>query len=205
VADEKPEKRKAGLQKGRVLVLSLTDLADIERMYLQGVTQVDIAKKYNVTNQAIRHHVEKTFKPRWMQERAATLDEEWAKVDLLYRIAWERFEESKLPQQTIHIEQAAVRAGADPKLVKRSLTRVNKTGDVGWAQVIQWCIEWKSKVGGYYAAEKHKHEHTVDGSIRVAGTTPQEFTQAAFSELLQAIAEREGKRTAPPQQITREM
>jgi hypothetical protein len=172
-------------------VLSLDNLAEIERLYLQGKPVNAIAVQFGVYKRAIQQHIERHARPRWMERMASTADEEFAKVDLLYRIAWERFQESQKPQQTITVEQQAIKSGADPQVVKRSLTRASKTGEVCWLQVVQWCLDYKAKVNGTYAAEKHKHEHAITGSIRVAGATPEEFTREALRELIEAIDERE--------------
>jgi hypothetical protein len=196
---ETPAKRKAGHPVGKVSTLTPGDLLEIERMYLQGVSASIIAERFGVSHPTILHQINKKIRPLWQERMVHIAEEEHAKVDLLYQIAWERFQESKKPGETVHIEMEAVKAGADPQVVKRALTRVGKTGEVCWLQVIEWCLDWKAKVNDSYAALRHKHEHAggITAEIRVAGTTPQEFTRTLLEEIMQGIAEME--QTPQPQ------
>ena len=62
--------------------------------------------------------------------------------------------------------------------------------DVKWLDTVKWAIDWRSKVAGHYAAEKHEHNLKGDVDIRVAGLTPAELDKIAIDRLNRLRKER---------------
>lgn len=199
--------RKVGRPKSGRTIIGPADRLEIERLYLQNWSQRDIADHFGVARSTIENQLHRHIRPRWRERAEKVRDEENAKVELLEKIAWERFEESKSPKHQSRVEWAvknstvkketiekeAVEAGADPQVVKKILTRARRTGEASWLQIVQWCIDWRARVRGDYATQKHEHV-VKTGDIRVAGTTPEQFTLDTLSELLEAIEKAERKR-----------
>ncbi|WP_321377070.1 helix-turn-helix domain-containing protein [Trichococcus shcherbakoviae] len=192
-------------------------IVEIERLYLQNRPIREIADRFGVAKGAIDYHLRKTIRPKLWERAEVNREVEYAKVDLLEKIAWERFEESKSPQRKVQIEKKslqglpdstspndavkaadierdAIKAGVDPRVVKRVLTRVGRTGETSWLQIVQWCIDWRARIRGDYAAQKHEHQVVAASDLRIAGTTPEQFTEETLRELLAAIEIAEKKR-----------
>jgi transposase len=160
----------------------------IEQMLLRGHSYREIGEHLGVKKFAIEHQIKKYIRPVWQQRMESIREEEFAKVALLEKIAWERFEASKNPVKHVTIEKEAATAGADLKLVKRMLSKHRRTGEVCWLQVVQWCLDWRARMRGDYAAQKM--QHTVSGDVRVAGMSAEQFTAETLAELMEALQAR---------------
>lgn len=182
---------------GKVVARGL--LLEIERLYLQNQTISAIAKKLNLSRMTVGRFVEKELQPKF-RKYAGSIEIEMHKVDLLERIAWERFNESQSPQTRETIEKEAVAAGARLKTVRNVYQKVTRTGEATWLNIVQWCIDYRAKIRGDYAAQKHSHQHLVTSNLRVAGHSVEEFGEAFLMKLMQKIAERrqEERRPLPP-------
>lgn len=170
-------KGKSGRQKKLEKVIGEVELETIAELTLKRVPQFEIAKRLGVSQPTIVYHLEKTIRPRWKERMSRTIDDDAAAVDLLEKVAWERFHVSmeaerrklvkhegvevvdpksrKRKVQAIIAAKAEmsamlVRHGLEMSLVERVLTKVTQVGDAGWLQIIQWCIDWRSKVRGDY-------------------------------------------------------
>jgi transcriptional regulator with XRE-family HTH domain len=157
----------------------------VERLWLQGWTIRRIAAELGVHKNSIDNLVNRHIRPVWKERMENIREEEFAKVALLERIAWEQFESSKQPERRKTIKRAAVAAGASPQVVERTLATISRNGEACWMGVIQWCLDWRARIRGDYSAQKM--QHTVSGDLRVAGTTPEQFTAEALAELMEGI------------------
>lgn len=187
----KTSKRKPGRQKGHAAVVTPEVRNQIEEMRLKALSPWKIGERLGLAEGTIRYQLETYIYPLWREKRIENLGDEIAKVEAIEAVAWERFEKSQEPQTKEQIEKALAEEGADPdtamQIVKEVSTITQRVGEVSWLSVIQWCIEWRSKVGGYYAPTKH--EFRGDGDLRVAGLSTEQIDKAMLDRLRQRVAE----------------
>ncbi|HWA99415.1 MAG TPA: hypothetical protein VG713_13025 [Pirellulales bacterium] len=173
-------------------------IEEVGRMYLQGVSLWSIALKFGVTVHAVEHHLNTKIKPAWRERVGNEAFIEMAKVNLLERIAYEQFARSKrkLTKETIKQELNAKaledpEKATDPKIVERALQTIKRDGDATWLHIVQWCIDWRSKVGGHYAPERHVISGETE--LRVAGLSRDDLDHQMLNRLAELIAARTSK------------
>ena len=167
------------------------ELILIAELHLQHVSQETIAAKVGVSPTTIKHHLDTTIKPLWQYGIERLAEHELCRIDLVERIAWERFHAaSESGDETVSLKDALTKEAMPDgqqiehlKTVERATTRSNKaTGALGWMGIVQWCISERSRIKGHYAANRLNIEH--GGDIRVAGKTREDIDQ----ELAERIA-----------------
>ncbi|MCP4535796.1 MAG: hypothetical protein GY832_01455 [Chloroflexi bacterium] len=163
-------------------------LAKIASMYLKGATKMDIAREVGVDRKTVTKHLEERVKPAWKEEQIVSVTEDLARISMIERMAWDRFEKSCSPQTKKVIKQALVDGVGKLRIVEKILSQAKTTGETHWVNVIQWCIEFRAKVGGYYAASKLDINH--GGELRVAGMTPGEVDEAMLTRLVAGVEKR---------------
>ena len=163
-------------------------LQKIGRMWLRGQNNCEIAKEIGVDESTVRYHLQNHIRPIWHEDMRSRLAEDLAKVALLERTAWERFE-SKVPCEThAQVEKALLEDGNKPRIVKQAVRKITRTGEVAWLQIVQWCLEFRARIHGHFAPTRHQ---VYDGSeFRVAGMTPVQVDQMMLERLMEKIAER---------------
>lgn len=99
----------------------------------------------------------------WRDRIKDSVGEVIAEIEAIKRIAWQHFR-SEAPAETREtIEEALLdpknnksqRKRGRPKkptinIIKRVVSTVKKPGNLGWLQVIQWCITERNKILGFY-------------------------------------------------------
>ena len=160
----------------------------IGTLWLQNVPTTVIAKEIGVDEKAIRYHLENTIRPMWHDDMRSRLTEDLAKVALIERIAWERFESNAPGETTEQIEKALVGGKGRLRLVKQAVRSVTRTGEMGWLQIIQWCLDFRARIHAHYAPTRTHVD--IGGDLRVAGMSPVEVDQAMLKRLMEQIAER---------------
>lgn len=168
-------------------------LAKVSAMWLEGVALNRIAQVVKVSEGTVRGYIRDHIRPAWerdlQHDRAMLL----AKVAHMEEIAWERFH-SKAPAESIRsIKRELVDATEDAiaveKVCKSEKTRRNifRPGQVAWLQVVQWCLEYRAKLDGMFAPQRHE----INGSaeLRVAGPRGQ-VDEEMVKRWKQAVQER---------------
>jgi IS30 family transposase len=180
---KRPKKRGKKRQPSRKVTPEVRD--KIEEALLKGRPLREIARNLGLAESTIRYHQEHTIEPAWRERSEERRHAEIAKVDLLERIAWERFEKSTRPETRRQIKQAMIDEGADPQIIERVLTTTTRVGEACWVSVIEWCIDWRARLHGGYSPEKHEHSRRGE-EFRVAGR-PRQQILADIAERLAAI------------------
>jgi len=194
MAKKKPSPKKApaprGAGKPRPSERPVTPekLEAIADMFLEGVPISRIAERIGVRRQTIQYHLDASIRPLWQESMRSTLADDLAKVGHLERIAWDRFRASQQPETRRQIKKALLDEGADPQTIEKVITKITKTGEVAWLQVVQWCIEHRARVHGHYAPTRHQVD--LGGELRVAGMSPDQVDQEMLKRLLVKIEER---------------
>ena len=156
-------KRKSGRPAKKDRPITPEILEQIGQRFFTGHSAREIAEKIGVDESTIRHHLEKTLKPMWRDRIKDTVGEVLAEIEAIKRIAWQHFRSEKPCETRESIEEALIdpknngtkRKRGRPKkptinIIKRVVSTVTKTGNLGWLQVIQWCITERSKILGFY-------------------------------------------------------
>ncbi len=149
--------RKPG--KPRQPVMTPEKLSKLSRLYLRGMSTLELANVFGVAQNTIWHHLQ-AIKAEWKESQRGLLEEELAKVRELERVAWECFEESRQPLRKRvakygrkDVQRELRRKGASPEtleLLERTVSKEMRLGSAAYLQVIQWCIEYRAKVMGYF-------------------------------------------------------
>jgi hypothetical protein len=160
-------------------------------MALKGVPNTLIAKAIGIDESTVRHHLNTTIRPQWQEQSRSRLHEDLAKVALIERTAWERFESDASAETVEQIEKGlreskAGRVGL--KIIRQATRSVKRPGEAAWLQVIQWCIEFRAKVFAHYAPTRTHVQ--MEGELRVAGKSPSEIDQEMMRRLAEQIFER---------------
>ncbi len=163
-------------------------LQRIGRMWLQGRNNCEIAKEIGIDESTVRYHLQNNILPLWQEDMRSRLAEDLAKVALLERTAWERYDSSVPSEPHELIEKALLEGGSKPRIVKQAVRKITKTGDTAWLQIVQWCIDFRARIHAHYAPTRHHVDH--GGEMRVAGMTPTEVDQAMLKRLMEQIQER---------------
>ncbi len=193
-------KRKAGRPQKRLVTPEMVER--IARLWFQGWTHREIGRAVGgISGATVEYHLDKTIKPMWAAGAALDVQTELAKVAYLERIAWQKFWQSSNPEIRKKIAKRACHsrdkqpvkdeleaAGVPLELIERSVTKITKVGEPAWLEIVKWCCDYRAKIGGLYAAQRHEISTQTD--IRVAGMRPEEFDQETFVLLLQRIEER---------------
>jgi len=181
-------KRPQGRPKRRERVVTPAVLERIGILWLQNVSMTDIANEFGIDLTTVRHHLNQTIRPMWHEQMRSRLDEDLAKVALIERIAWERFQ-SNAPGETVEqIEKALVGGKGRLRLVKQAVRSVTRTGEAAWLQIIQWCLDFRARIHAHYAPTRTHVD--IGGDLRVAGMGPSEVDQIMLDRLMTQIAER---------------
>jgi|GEM_PF-1210272 len=132
------------------------DLVFIADLYLRHRTQVEIrdelnaVRHYNISRSQIMYDINKIHK-RWLQSSLVDFDKvkarELARIDRLEREYWVSWVESKEDQETSTSSRSTGRAAYE----KVELKRVGQVGDPRFLAGVQWCIEQRMKIFGFYA------------------------------------------------------
>lgn len=144
-------------------------------LWLQQWSVPRISAVLGVTDATVRYHLENSILPVWQNAMLRNVEIELARVDLIERIAWEQFESSQGTETTESVKtRLAKEDSLDGELIERAVTKTKRlTGQPAWIAVVQWCVDWRSKIAGYYAAKGID----VSGTIRVAGKSREEIEE----------------------------
>jgi predicted transcriptional regulator len=130
---------------------------DIASLYLQGVEQVEIGKKFEITQQAVSYHLKKIRK-KWLESALRDFDElksqELAKIDNLEREYWDAWIRS---QEDKEMEEESM--GKDGETFKKR--REGQVGDPRFLVGVEWCINKRCEILGIDAPTK------IEGSLEI--------------------------------------
>lgn len=196
---EKPTGRKPGRQK---TVVTPEMVERIGELWLTGHSLRVIGGLLNIHYKTVEYHLDRTVKPLWEQGINRRKAFELARIDQIERIAWRKFRQSGRPQTKQSIKKQLRRAGADSKLAAKAADKAveklavvektretsTRTGESCWLAVIQWAVEQRCKIEGYYAPKKHQID--TSGELRVAGMDRAELDRVMMERLMERIAER---------------
>jgi hypothetical protein len=138
----------------------------IARGYLEGKSQLEIAKDVGCTIQNISYHLGK-IREEWLKTLVSDFDErkakEVAKIDNLEEEAWAAFTRSCQNAETLQTEQDEVvvkirgedglptgETIVEPGPVTTKRTSRGQAGDPRFLDKIAWCIDMRCKIFGIY-------------------------------------------------------
>lgn len=129
------------------------DLLFIERLYVQGRSQREIAamlsreRPYTLSHKTIGRDIHEIL-ARWRAEMLRGIDElkaaELARLNRMEREAWDAWERScQIKERTLSEQKQGTAAGQ-----RAQLTREQQTGDPRYLQIVQWCITKRCAILG---------------------------------------------------------
>lgn len=195
---KKQPRRRPGRPKRGQEIVTPELLEQIGAMWLQGVSPRAIGEAVGVDRMTIQHHLEQTIRPEWHEMMRGRLSEDLAKVALLEKIAWQKFNACEPCESIEQVERALAKGkgGRSRMKITRQATRsVRRFGEAGWLEIVKWAIEFRARVFAHYAPAKHRVD--IGGDFRVAGMGPAEVDQAMLNRLLQQITERRNRINGP--------
>lgn len=139
-------KRGAGRPRAVARAIDPDEIQRIADWRLQGCSLSEIALRLGVHRSTVQHHL-KAIGHEWQVGHNVDRAEQLAKVNLMERVAWERFEQSMKPQTRKQLKfdlakdlkAKNVDAAEARRLVEEVVTRTTRTGEPAWLGVIQWC------------------------------------------------------------------
>lgn len=200
---EGPGKRRPGRPKRSQRAVTPEVLEEISLALLHGQSCLATAKRLEIDESTVRHYRDKVLRPQWEAEAQAQRGMQLAKIDRLEAFAWDRLYASTKPMRRKQIRQAVAdvikgKRGAgkadgtkgdrDLEIVERVMGSVTKIGEACWAQIIEWCGDYRARVFGYYAPTKHMLELN---ELRVAGPDPEAVDEGMLERLMQKVRERQ--------------
>ena len=181
--------------------ISPRDLEVIAEMHLQGYTNTEIGRRFNVDRKAIAQHLSTTIRPVWQEHLGWTAADELANIAMIQRVAWIGYHASQKGTTTTNektlVEKALKATKAKAKkdkntaaisLLEKVEKHVTDAGRTDFLAVIQWCSSERSKLLGLYATPKAELE--IKGSLRFAGKTTAEVDEEMMTRLMKGIADR---------------
>lgn len=150
----------------------------IARHYLRGIAHQRIAdmlilelkRDYILSRQQIEYDITeivKALESRYKEQIGVYLFEQLRKVDELESEAWAAWEASKKPRKKTTIitkkNQVKVEPGEEPPKDPQDviIESADQTGDVRYFEKIQWCIELRLRLLGFF--KNTQYGKTLDG------------------------------------------
>jgi len=186
---KKPAKRKPGGQRPSERPLPPEALLEVSELWLKGWPITRIAERFGVHHSTIQHHLNNTIRPQWLEQMSANKSIELAKISLVERTAWERFEAAEPGEVREVIEKGLLEGGSRPRIVKEAVAKVTRTGAAAWLQIVQWCVEQRLRIHGLYAPSRHYLQ--TESELRVAGRSPSEVDAMMVERLMAQVVERQ--------------
>jgi hypothetical protein len=186
--------RKPGRPRRGHEVVTPCMIEQIAELWLQQVSETKIAAEMEIDRKTVHYHLESTIWPLWRENMRSKLAVDLAKVGLIEKVAWARFDSLEPAETHEVIEQSLLENGTEPQTVKNIIRRVTRNGEVSWLHVIQWCLEFRAKIHGHFAPTRHHVDN--GGELRVAGMTPTEVDTKMLKRLMEQIVERRKRQQA---------
>ncbi len=164
---------------------------------LRRVSIREMAEHFGVAPSTISEHLERHVYPIHRQQMEERLGRAVAEVDLISKVAWERFFQSQKPRTKRELRRTITEATAGQASVTtitHLVRSINSTGEVAWLQVILRCLDWISRVGGYYG--EHRCRESRDEGFRVAGKTLTQIDEEMLARLIEGIKRRKAYQEA---------
>lgn len=169
---------KQGTQNKRTKVQIVEDRDFIARHYLRGIAHqriadmliIELKRDYILSRQQIEYDIAEIVKAlelRYKEQIGVYLFEQLRKVDELESEAWAAWEASKKPKKKTTIitkkNQVKVEQGEEPPKDPQDviIESADQTGDVRYFEKIQWCIELRLRLLGFF--RNTQYSKTLDG------------------------------------------
>jgi hypothetical protein len=162
------------------------NLERIRIWWMEGVSQYQIAKRLQCTPETVHYHLIKSVLPEQRTIWEARREEVIAKVDHLYSTAWTEYRKSQTPQRSVEVRRQLGEQGTPGQLVEKVVKAVQRNGEVNYLDLVRWCLDWYSKTGGYYRAERIE----IETEFRVAGKTRAQVDAEMLAHLHERIKAR---------------
>jgi len=162
----------------RTKVQIVEDRDFIARHYLRGIAHqriadmliIELRRDYVLSRQQIEYDIAeivKALETRYKEQIGVYLFEQLRKVDELEGEAWAAWEASKKPKKKTTIitkkNQVKVEPGEEPPKDPQDviIESADQTGDVRYFEKIQWCIELRLRLLGFF--KNTQYGKTLDG------------------------------------------
>jgi len=147
------------------------DRAIVARMYLERRTIEEIARHLGINRLTVMADL-KIIQQRWMEDANRAISErkseELARIDRLELAAWDGYYRSiKVREQT----KTVLEEGEGRSRRKAESRKEELVGDTRWLSIVQWCVDARAKIIGFYAPAKsegrveHEHYYTVQSEF----------------------------------------
>ena len=168
------------------------ELDSIRDRWLRGQSHREIATALGVHHSTIQGHLKNNIIPIIQQSGAIDTRKQLARVEYLYRVAWDLFSKSQKPEKRTSEKELITKAsehGEDTaKLAKRVTTTLYRVGEGHWLDLVKWCLDFFAKCSGMYTAQYAGHQKDVE--LRVAGISPDAFDKETMEQIARGVKER---------------
>lgn len=155
--------RRSG-QKSRKTSEGERDRRNISRMYLRGMSQIEIAEELGLSQPTVSRDL-KILQSEWREKRIYDIDEkkniELAKIDNLELEYWQAWRRSLEDAETKMIEKQGVIKDGDKEnkiigsRVKQTDKKEGQSGNPAFLRGVEWCINKRCEILGLNAGNKN--------------------------------------------------
>ncbi len=168
------------------------ELDSIRDRWLRGQSHREIGVALGVAHTTIGHHLKQNIIPIIQQTRSIDTRKQLARVEYLYRVAWDLFSKSQKPEERI-IEEELIAAASGhgeetAQLAKRITSKLYRVGDNTWLDLVKWCLDFFAKCGGMYTTQYAGDQK--DEELRVAGIAPDQLDHMNMERIAKRVQER---------------
>ena len=147
------------------------DRQEITRLYLRGVSQMDIAAKLGVNQSTVSRDL-KAIQKQWRESALINMDEakqrELARIDELERTYWDAWLVSCEDAEIERIKQAGGASG--DKRAEIIKEKRGQSGNPAFLAGVERCIQLRVKIIGLEAPKKQEITGKDGGPIKLYGT-----------------------------------
>jgi hypothetical protein len=164
--------------------------AIIRRLWIRHWGFKAIAEQVGCADVTIARYVRNVIEPAWEREQSLSRAADLERVAALEQLAWGKLEAGDTGSLD-ELRQAVARSKKRSAILEALIERAETATDVNvWLATIRWAIEFRAKVGNYYATR----DDGQGAEFRRAGQNEKSLAEQAIERLEAALAVRKRAR-----------
>jgi predicted transcriptional regulator len=176
--------RRMGRPRADSPVIGATELERMGNLWLRGWGFSAIAKDLGVDRKTVYKHIRETIEPAWEREQSLSRAADLRRVTLLESLAWKHLETGDTGSLD-DLRKAVGRSKKRSAVLEGLIEQAEASSDANvWLATIRWAIEFRAKVGNYYASR----DEGQGGEFRRAGQDEKSLAEQAIERLEAALA-----------------
>ena len=180
---------KPGRTTGPKTKLNFTKYAEIQRLWLRGVSVTELSTKFGVTHGRISQIITE-YQSLLISENTRGRDAILAELAMVRAVAWEKLDQSAEPITEHRVEElfALIDKRKEREAITRKVVQLvrHRTGESQWLDVIRWAVDFECRITGIFNSQPLNPE----SGLRYAGSDPEAIDDAMVRRMAEAIVKR---------------